>query len=248
MNTNTIGRMATTVAGVMGMATTASLAQTTPPPAEAPWKTTAGIGLTLTDGNSETLLLTADVNTQKKWDRNEFSAGAAATYGEDQDVKNNESISAFAQYNRLFTERIYGLLRVDGLHDAIADVEYRAAISAGAGYYFIKNKTTFLRAEAGPGYVFEKLGSDERDYATIRFGERFEHQLNKTANIWQSAEFVPKIDDWADYVATGEIGISSKLTEHLALRAYLQDVYRSEPAIGREKNDLKLVAGVTYTF
>ena len=44
------------------------------------------------------------------------------------------------------------------------------------------------------------------------------------------------------------LGVESGMTKHLALQTYLQDTYHSEPAAGRLKNDLKLVAGVKYKF
>ena len=85
---------------------------------------------------------------------------------------------------------------VDALHDGIADVEYGVTLSAGAGYYFVKTTNTVLSGEVGPGYVFEKLGSNERSYATLRVGEKFTQELSSHARLWQSAEFLPQVDDF----------------------------------------------------
>src|SRR5690606_8502247 len=41
------------------------------PPETAPWETTAAAGFTLTQGNSDTLLVTASILGVKKWDKNE---------------------------------------------------------------------------------------------------------------------------------------------------------------------------------
>jgi hypothetical protein len=126
------------------------------------------LGLTLTEGNSDTLLVTGSLLASRKGERNEISLGVDGTYGENNDVKNNETLHGFAQYNRLFTDRFYGYARLDGLHDAIADVEYRFTFSPGVGYYFIKNDKTRLSAEIGPGYIYEKQGDDERGYFILR--------------------------------------------------------------------------------
>src|SRR5262245_6287443 len=85
------------------------------------WETSAAVGATVTKGNSDTLLLTANFLSTRKWDQHEIRLGADGTYGERDDVKDTESLHGFAQYNRLFTERVYGYLRFDALHDAIAD-------------------------------------------------------------------------------------------------------------------------------
>src|SRR4051812_40610696 len=132
------------------------------------WESSAGLGLTLTRGNSDTLLFTADALTAKKFTSDELSFGASVSYGEQSDVKNNESAKAFGQWNHLFSERFYGYLRAEGLHDAIADVEYRITLSPGVGYYIIKETNMTLSAEAGPGVVIEKQGSAEKTYLTAR--------------------------------------------------------------------------------
>ena len=220
------------------------------------WETSAAAGLTLTRGNSETLLGTLNLTTGKKWPQNELSLGADATYGETKlpgagtSTKNAESTHGFAQYNRLLNERLYGFGRVDALHDAVADVEYRFTLSPGAGYYFIKTEPTKLSVEVGPGLVFEKLGSIEHNYLTLRVSERLERKISDRARLWQSAEFLPQVDDMNNYLIHGEIGIEADLTKDkkFALRSYIQDTYDNEPAPGRKQNDLKWVTAIAYKF
>jgi len=212
------------------------------------WETSAAVGLTLTRGNSKTFLVNGNLQTARKWDKNELNIGADATYGEADDVKNAESYGGYIQYNRLFTDRIFGYARFTGLHDGVADIDYRFTVSPGAGYYFIKNEKTNLRGEVGPGYVFEKLGGEEDNYFTIRFAERLDHKFNDWAKLWQSVEFLPKVEDWGQYIVNAEIGIEATISKHLKQRTYLQDTYNSRPAEGREHNDLKLVAAIAYTF
>jgi putative salt-induced outer membrane protein len=212
------------------------------------WESNAAIGFTLTSGNSDTLLATANVLTQKKWDRNELRFGADAAYGEQEDIKNNEFVRGFGQYNRLFSDRCFGYVRAEALHDAIADVEYRVTLSPGAGYYFIKNDRTSLSLEVGPGVVFEKQGARETTYLTLRVAERFEHKFSKTARIWQSAEWLPQVDDFNNYIINAEVGVAAALTEKLELQAVLQDTYDNEPAPGRKSNDIKLITRLGYKF
>lgn len=212
------------------------------------WDSSASLGLTLTRGNTETMNIIGDFQTARKWEKNELSMGASGVYAEDRDEKSAEQLRGYAQYNRLFTERFFGYMRVDAVHDAIADVEYRLALSPGAGYYFIKNEDTSLRAEVGPGYVFEKVGSDRNNYLTLRLAERFDKKFNTTLKIWQSAEILPEIEDFENFIMTAEIGLETALSKRLSLRTYLQDVYDNVPAKGRDRNDLKLVTAVAYKF
>jgi putative salt-induced outer membrane protein len=231
----------------------------TPAPAAAEkpkWQSSASLGMTMTRGNSETFLATAALATGKKWDQNEMSLGADMTYGKTKDqatgvsTRNADSYHGFAQYNRLFTERLYGYARVEGLYDSIADIKYRVTLSPGAGYYLIKEKTTDLSIEVGPGYVFQKLGTNESNFATLRVGQKFHYALSDRARIWEMAEWLPKIEDFSNYIINAELGLEADLTQDkkFTLRTYVQDTYNSVPASGRKNNDMKWVTAIAYKF
>ncbi len=237
-----------TISGLLAASVLTASAQVPAVEKKPAWDTSAALGLTLTRGNSDTLLFTGNILTAKKWDQHELSFGADTTYGEIESEKNAESLHGFGQYNRLFTERAYGYLRLDGLHDAIADIEYRFTFSPGVGYYFIKEENTKLSGEVGPGFVTEKQGGEASSYLTLRLAERFEHKFNDRARMWQSLELLPQISDYENFVANFELGVESSLTEKLSLRAYIQDTFDNQPAPDRKRNDLKLVTALAYKF
>jgi putative salt-induced outer membrane protein len=214
------------------------------------WEHSIGLGLTVTEGNSDTVTAYANWLSARKWEKNELRFGADGTYGETEGEKTAQSAHGFGQYNRLFgtEDRFYFYMRIDGYHDDIADIDYRVTISPGVGYYFIKNARTTLSGEVGPGYVFEKKGGETDDYATVRFAERFEHKFNDRVRLWQSLEFLPQIDDWENYVINAEIGVDTAMSKALSLRVFIQDTYTSQPADGREENDFKFVTALQYKF
>ena len=218
------------------------------PPSPPKWTGSVTFGATVTDGNSDTVLFLLGARAEKKWDRNELSLGSAAGYGESDSEKNNEFVSGFGQFNRLFNDRVYGYMRAEALHDDIADVQYRITLSPGVGYYFIKNTNTQFSAEIGPGFVIEKQGHDSTGYFTLRVGEKFEHKFNDRVRVWQSAEILPQVDDFENFLINAEVGVESALTKSWTLRVVLQDTYDNDPAEGRKGNDLKLIAGVGWKF
>jgi len=214
-----------------------------------PWKSSITAGLTLTRGNSDTLLATAKFLTDKKTPVNEYSLGADAAYGAANDVENNNSYHGFGQWNHLFSEKWYGYLRGDGLHDGIAEIKYRFTLTSGVGYYFIKQATTTLSGEVGPGVVTQRLGDVSTTYATLRIAEKGEHKFNQgKARVWESVELLPQLDKPSDYLMNAELGIESALSKSLSLSVVLDDNYNSQPASGFKRNDVKLVSGVTYNF
>ena len=218
-------------------------------PVKYPWVSTLSAGVTLTRGNSDSLLATAKIVTDKKTPVNEFNLGADATYGSANGVANNELYHGFGQWNHLFSEKWYGYLRGEGLHDGIAEVKYRATITSGIGYYILKETNTTLAAEIGPGIVIQRVGETDNTYATMRLAERFEHKFNKnSARIWENVEILPQINKPSDYLVNSEVGAESALYKNVSLQIYLDDNYNSQPAPALKRNDVKLVSGVTYTF
>ncbi|MEI6565440.1 MAG: DUF481 domain-containing protein [Verrucomicrobiota bacterium] len=220
-------------------------APTTPP---VKWDSSAAMGLTLTRGNSKTVNLVGDFQTARKWTQNELSLGTSGNYGENNGTTSSEELRGYIQYNRLFGNHWFGYLRSDAIHDSIADIHFRYTFSPGAGYYFIKNTNSSLRGEFGPGYVFERVGNNDNDYATLRLAERFDHKFNDRVKVWQSIELLPEITDFENFVLNAELGVEAGLTARLSLRVFIQDTLDNVPAPGRDKNDIKLVTAIAYKF
>lgn len=213
------------------------------------WKTSAALGFTLTQGNSDTVLVDANLLGLKKWELNELSAKFNGSYGQAEGEKNNEVLHGTAQYNRLLGGTdFYFYGKGDLLHDAVADVEYRLIASFGAGYYFVNRDKMKLSSEVGTGYIVEKLGAGNNDYFNLRVGERFDYQISERARLWQSTEWLPEAADFANYLLISEIGVESDLTKKMSLRVSLRDNYDNRPAPGRKSNDLRLVTGLGYKF
>lgn len=256
--TNLLSRGAV-VAGILLIGATVAKTAEPAPEAKKGWETIAAAGLTITKGTHDTLLATAGLNTSRKWEKDEAALGISGGYGEDTDksfgtnkptVVNNQFIQGFGQYNRLFTEKFYGGLRLDAAYDGIANLDYRVTLTPLAGYYFIKNAKTTLAVEVGPSAVTEKYsGKDSKTYCGIRFAERFEHKLTDSTKIWESVSYVPQVDRWMEnYVVTAEAGIDTAITKKWSLRVVFQDSYVSEPAPGTQNNELRLIAGTAYKF
>lgn len=244
------------IAIIIAAGTTAAFAQTsasnipaTNAPPKPKWVSSVSLGASLTRGNSDTTLVTTKALTDWKAKMNELSFGADAAYGESDGTENVETLHGFGQWNRLFTDRFYGYLRAEGLHDGIADIDYRATLGPGAGYYLLKETNTTLAVEGGGSVVFERLGGNSDSYATLRVAERFEHKFSQHgARIWEKVELLPQVDNFNNYIVNAEIGVEASIAKDLSLQTYLDDSYNNQPATGREKNDTKLVSAISYNF
>ena len=255
---------------VAALAVAAHLCATAEDAPKGTWETSAGANLGLTSGNSETFTAGLNIISLRKWSKNELSFTADVNYGENTtksiaagppptlvDTKSTttQNYGAGLQYNRLVWEdRGYFLGKVDGRQDKIAGVDYRLSLSPGVGYYLLKDKTYELNGEVGPGFVFEQLkGRSSESYVTLRVGEKFKWNLSEHARLFQDAEFLPRVEDFGDYVLNASVKLEADLTKSLTMNLTVRDTFRSRPAdfapgIARKKNDVQLTAGIGYKF
>lgn len=220
-----------------------------PPPPKYPWKRDISVGLTLTRGNTESETLDAAFLAEKKTPFDEYQIGLGADYGNLNGKDSVNDYKAFTQWNHLFTDRFYGYLRIDGLRDIIASIDYRVTVGPGAGYYLLKTTNTTLAVEAGTAFESQQLDHQGNEYFdTVRGAERFEHKFNAGVRLWQNVEILPEVDRWDNYTVNFEIGVETALFKTISLKSYLDDNYNNRPANGRLKNDAKIVTALDYKF
>lgn len=212
------------------------------------WKSSVTFGFTMTRGNSDTLLVTGKVLTQRKSNLNEWLFGADGAYGESDSVKNRETLHGFGQFNHFFTSRLFVFGRMDGLHDGIKNIKYRFSASTGLGYCLMQRTNSSFVVEAGPSLVTEQQGNKTETYTAARLAERFDYRINAAARLWQTAEIIPQVDQTANFIINAEIGIETVITKELSLQVFLQDNYVNEPAATYKNNDVRLVSGLSYKF
>lgn len=240
------------------------------PPAPAikpriPWQNQLSMGLTMTRGNSDSTVFTAEFQTQRKTPFDEYKIDLKGAYGSQDGVQNVNNYGGTVQWNHLFTERFYGYTRADALRDIIAAVNYRVTVGPGVGYFFMKTTNTTLAAEVGGAFVAQQLGNSQtitngmgnvvhveslvgQTFASMRFAERFEHRINDHVRIWQNAEILPQVDKFDNYTVNLEIGVETALSKSFSLKTFLDDTYNSIPAEGKLKNDARIVAALGYKF
>lgn len=214
----------------------------------AEWDNSFDLGATLTTGNSESLLVTLGYIGEKIEKADEYRLNLFYTYGEDADTATNDEVLGGASWRHLYSERFYVGARGNFRRDDIADIAYRTSFSATTGYYLVKEKNTSLAFEAGLGYTFEEVGGLDNDFAHIYLGEFFEHSLNEKTKIYQSITAILPVDEPGDFQLVAELGLETSLSGALSLKIAAQDKYDADPASGSDKNDFRLITGVSYKF
>jgi putative salt-induced outer membrane protein YdiY len=116
-------------------------------------------------------------------------------------------------------------------------------VEGGLAYIWEEEYETLSAEDDGSG-----TGDLTDNYLSIRFGQHYDYKLSETAMLWQSLEFLPRADDFENYLFNAEAGVEAALTAMLNLRFVLQDRYNSEPPPGLEKNDVAVITALVFKF
>jgi putative salt-induced outer membrane protein YdiY len=211
-------------------------------------------GLTLTEGNSETLAINGGASTKKIDGDRQCMAGVDFNYGEQTSTTSGktettvENVTAFAQSKKNLREKTYGYFGADFLYDDIAAVDYRVTLGPGIGRSLMKDANATLDVEAGVVWVFEDVADVDDDYAALRVAQTYERDLSETARVWQLLEWIPEFEDSDNVLVNFEIGAEAAMTGNTSLRVVLRNRYDNTPGIVNgvelDENDLSLIAGV----
>ena len=228
------------------------------------FSTALNVGLTLTDGNSDTMTLNASVVTEgEKEGLGSVLAGIEGNYGESTvdgvEETTVENIKGYVNIKKTLSPKTYAYVDTSALYDDVAGIDYRVTLGPGLGFYALKTDQRSLSLEAGPTYVWERVAalSDEEppvesyvkdDYLALRVAQRYVCQVLENAKLVQTLEYLPDVEDFDNYLLNFEAGIEAAMNDHLSLRLVVQNKYDNTPADGRERNDVSVLAGLSFSL
>lgn len=213
------------------------------------FKTSLNAGLTMTDGNSRTRQGNLALVTEAEWeDTGSLRAGGVLNYGDSKIDGERETTldnaRIFANAKRTITPRTYGGVDILALYDDVARIDYRVILGPSVGVYMLKTDSAKLSLDLGIAYLWEDVDDRRDDYLAARLAQRLEVVISETAKVWQAADYVPKADDFEDYLLSAEVGAEAAMNARLSLRVVLQGQYDATPAADVKRTDVSLVSGL----
>lgn len=214
------------------------------------WEGSVELGLSGSDGNSETLNYLLGVDAKRETDEHILNF----------DLRyDRKSANSIETAHRLFSEVRWELLFEDSAwtwffhetteYDEFKDFDVRLSYDTGLGRCLIKNDMTSLLARAGAGTSHEVGGSNEDFVPEAVFGLEFKHKLNQRQKVSASSEYSPDVTDFLDYrlksKASWEVLLDEKT--NLSLKVSLLDRYDSTPN-GKKANDLDYTLTLLWNF
>jgi putative salt-induced outer membrane protein YdiY len=224
------------------------------PPPDGPPKGLSGsasLGLSLTRGNSDTLNLSAAIDSlYDPKTKNVMKWTALYLRGTQNDVLSVDRASAMFRDERMLNGRMFAFGQFDVLHDTFKAIDYLYAPAAGVGYKVVDSMRSQLAVDAGVGGVVEKdTGADSRASGAITLSEKLVHQLTETTTLKQSAASLLKTNDFGDRLFTFQFGVAAKINARFQLSIDVLDTFKSRPLdAATKRNDVALLTSIVAKY
>jgi hypothetical protein len=211
-------------------------------------------GLNYTEGNTKTTnvniggLVARDYQSNAWRFQTDFNYGSAADNANDPRKENKNNIRSLVDYKRIVDETWFAGGGVSFAHDEIADLKYRAILSPSAGAYIVRDEDLKISLEAGPSYIFEKLGDVDDDFLAARVANRLEWSLSATSKLFEFVEYLVSTEDSSQYLINAEVGVEAALNSFLSLVLSVKDYYINQPAEDRVPNDVITITALKVTL
>lgn len=210
------------------------------------------LGATLTTGNTETSSYKGRINLEHElgnWKNQYLLEGL---YKEDTDEVTAKRYFAGAQSNYSLGDRSYLFANANYEVDPFTGYDYTLSGATGYGYRLYRTSKTFLDVELGPGYIYQRLdseqamleGSDSNSSIVAHGAINFETEITETSKFEQ--RFVADYGDKLD--ARSETSLTANIIGALAMKFAIIVRYNSEALDNKKSTDTETNMTLLYAF
>jgi putative salt-induced outer membrane protein YdiY len=222
------------------------------------WAGTATLGFAGTQGNAKTRTLAIGLNAARvtRSDKTAvyFNAIRASARINGVSADTAQAIRGGWGYSHNLSSRLFANGFNDYEYDRFQNLDLRFVLGGGLGYIAWKGESARLDLLGGGAYNHESFSpvapaaSFTRNSAEAYFGDDFTYKMTAVTALYQSARFFPNLSNTGEYRLNFDVGASTKLAKWLVWNLAISDRLLSNPAPGRQKNDLLYTTSIGVTF
>lgn len=131
------------------------------------WTLVVEAGVNYTNGNSDTMDARGAITLQHKTADDLLKFYVSGTYAEENQVRSESEAKWGAYYENLISKRWFAYAASDFEYDEFENLNLRAILRGGAGYYWIKTDPHELKTRGGIGFQHESYMDDTSSNAAL---------------------------------------------------------------------------------
>ena len=230
------------------------LAQINPGPVK--WTGSITGNALITRGNSHTENIGVSLAAVRRGEHDRITLGGGYYYGRERDKDTDEDNTTInnwfvlGKYDYFLTKKfyLYGSFRAE--QDAIADLDLRLTTSVGVGYQWFETPAFNLATEAGVAWIYEEFKHQKsEDHWAGRLAYHVDWTPHKAVKLFHNLEWLPAFDGpFDDYNLNADAGLRATIIQGFFAELKIELRYDSTPARGAEKEDLRYLVGVGWSF
>ncbi len=217
------------------------------------WRGFFDTNLALTTGNSDTLSFANAAGMTRETKRDTIKLyfksiyARQSTTGESMATAN--AIRGGTRYELNVTDKMFTFGFVDLEYDRFQDLDLRNVIGGGFGYHVKQTDGMKFDLFGGATYNQEFFTNDlTRRSAEVVVGEEFEYELNDRTSFTERLAFYPNMTETGEYRLQFDSTLVTDVFKWMAWNVTFSDRFISNPAPGRQKNDVLLTTGIRLVF
>ncbi len=209
-------------------------------------------GATFTRGNTETSSFKAKADLKQELSNWENEYILEGLYTKDDEEVTAKRYQVGAQGNYQLDDSDYVFANTSYEVDEFRGFDYQLAGAAGYGHKFFDDGGDLLRAEIGPGYIYQRLTEEQRTES----GENSNTTLvahtviEYTKKVSDTSTFQSKlVSDFGDKILSRlDTSITAKVADSLAMSFGVTVRYNSEPLADVKNTDTETTLTLLYSF
>jgi putative salt-induced outer membrane protein len=217
------------------------------------WKGGVNAGFSLTGGNSQTTNLAIGFLADRQSLKSKLAAYANTIYATNNGPGAFPTTTANTEaggirYDRDLAPRVFAFGGADFFADALQGLNLRSVFGGGLGFHAIKNDNTTLDFLGGLNYTRESYTTLHRNLVALTLGEELMHKFRKNTVLNERLYFFPDLNSAGNYRGTFDFASVTKISKWFGWQNSFEDVYVSNPPVGKKKNDIILTTGLNVSF
>lgn len=232
--------------------TVAALQEKVKDKAQDVWSGSLKFGISGAKGNTDEQDFSGKLTAHRKteFDRLDFSLQGRFENDDGQETKNEIIGRAGAEID--VSDRLYAFTKLTLERDKFEELDLRANLTGGLGYFLIKEDTHELKPRLGAGYeisAFENKANE--DEMILSAGYDYKLELYEKLRFTHNFTYLPTIDaPTENYRLDSDAALAYPINDAKTwnLELGLQNQYDSEPAAGVKEMDTYYSLGLSRTF
>ncbi len=212
------------------------------------WVRNAGLGVSSTSGNSNTLNLNLNFESIYRSKERDFLFRGDYRFAETSNSTSQNRLNLLTSHSWKFDQSVYAGVGAQFAYDASSDLNYRVTPGVHAGFYPILTDYGGLALEAGLGYTFQEEGGEFTNAPSFHLAQRLYWQLSYHTYITQEVSYQAFLEDPGNFNISSYLYLDTFLTENLSWRVGLQYYYDQEPPSDKKNDDFSLLSGISVRF